>query len=113
MSSKTQQSTSTTSPWGDVVTSAQLNARELNKAKKLALKELQSLRTFVKNGLVLHSNGSAHEKVADEELVRTALTSIQDMPITQSSIAILISALHKVGMEAKWDCLLDIQEAMA
>ena len=53
MSSKTQQSTSTTSPWGDTVTSSQLNVRELNKAKKLALKELQSLRTFVKNGLVL------------------------------------------------------------
>jgi len=79
----------------------------------LALKETTSLPIFVKNGLVLHSNGSAHEKVADEELVRAALTSIENMPLTQSSVAILISALHKVTMEAKWDCLLDNQEVMA
>ena len=113
MSSKTQQSKSTTYPWGEVVTSQRLNERELKKAKRLALTETKSLQAFVKNGVDLHSNGSVDEKSADEELVRAALTSIEDMPITQSSVAILISALHKVAMEAKWDCLIDIQEAMA
>tara|TARA_B100000900_G_scaffold260930_1_gene222415 strand:- start:246 stop:575 length:330 start_codon:yes stop_codon:yes gene_type:complete len=106
LSSKREQSTSTACSWSEPV----LTEKEVKKAKKVAVKELLSLPLFVKNGLALHSNGSAHEKVADEELVRTALTSIQDMPITQSSIAILISALHKVAMEAKWDCLIDIQE---
>ena len=113
MSTKVQQSTSTTHSWSGIVVTSTLSKRELQKAKKLALKELTSLPIFVQNGLTLHSNGSAHEKVADEELVRAALTSIENMPITQSSVAILISALHKVAMEAKWDCLLDIQEATA
>ena len=113
MSTKVQQSTSTTHSWSGIVVTSTLSKRELQKAKKLALKELTSLPVFVQNGLALHSNGSAHEKVADEELVRAALTSIENMPITQSSVAILISALHKVAMEAKWDCLLDIQEATA
>lgn len=113
MSTKVQQSKSTTHSWSGIVVTSTLSKRELQKAKKLALKELTSLPVFVQNGLTLHSNGSAHEKVADEELVRAALTSIENMPITQSSVAILISALHKVAMEAKWDCLLDIQEASA
>jgi len=113
MSTKIQQSTSTASSWSDTVVTTTLTEKELQRAKKLALKETTSLPIFVKNGLVLHSNGSAHEKVADEELVRAALTSIENMPLTQSSVAILISALHKVTMEAKWDCLLDNQEVMA
>ncbi len=113
MSTKTQQSKSTACSWSEVVVPATLNKKELQKAKKLALKETTSLPVFVKNGLSLHSNGSAHEKVADEELVRTALTSIENMPLTQSSVAILISALHRVTMEAKWDCLLDIQDTVA
>jgi hypothetical protein len=110
MSSIIQQSKSTACSWSEVVVSATLNKKELQKAKRLALKELNSLPVFVKNGVALHSNGSAHEKVADEEFVRAALTSIQNMPLTQSSAAILISALHRVAMEAKWDCLLDLQE---
>jgi hypothetical protein len=112
MSSKTQQSKSTTYPWGEVVTSQRLNQRELKRAKRLALTETKSLQAFVKNGVVLHSNGSVDEKTADEELVRAALHSIEDMPITQSSIAVLISALHKVAMEAKWDIIVDMQETI-
>ena len=85
-----------------------LSEAEVKKAKREAYKELRSLPHFVKNGVKLYSNGSAEEKSADEELVRAVLTSIQNMPITQSSIAILISALHKVGVEAKLDLLIDL-----
>lgn len=85
-----------------------LSEAEVKKAKREAYKELRSLPHYVKNGVKLYSNGSAEERSADEELVRIALTSIQNMPITQSSIAILISALHKVGVEAKFDLLIDL-----
>ena len=85
-----------------------LSEAEVKKAKREAYKELRSVPRSVKNGAKLYSNGSAEERSADEELVRTALTSIQNMPITQSSIAILISALHKVGVEAKFDLLIDL-----
>ena len=64
MSSKIQQSTSTAAPWSESVTATGLNKKELEKAKRLAFKELTSLPVFVKNGIALHSNGSAHEKVA-------------------------------------------------
>jgi len=113
MSSNIQQSKSTALPWGEAVVSERLNQKELKKAKRVALAETKSLQAFVRNGVVLHSNGSVDEKSADEEFVRTALTSIENMPITQSNVAILISALHKIAIEAKWDCLLDIQDAVA
>lgn len=85
-----------------------LSETEVKKAKREAYKELRSLPHYVKNGVMIYSNGSAEQKTADEELVRAVLTSIQNMPITQSSLAILISALHKVGVEAKLDLLIDL-----
>ncbi len=112
MSSKTQQSKSTAHSWSEIVNIKGLNIKEIKKAKRVALAETKSLQAFVKNGVVLHSNGSVDEKTADEELVRAALHSIEDMPITQSSIAVLISALHKVAMEAKWDIIVDMQETI-
>ena len=91
MSSKLQQSTSTTFTWGEVL----LTSKELNIAKKEAFRELRSIQRYVKNGVALHSKASVNEKIADEELVRTALESIQDMDITQSNVAMLFSALHR------------------
>ena len=85
-----------------------LKPSEQIKAKKTALKELSSIQLFVKNGVLLYSKGSSEEKTADEELVRAALTSIENMPLTQSGVAILISALHKFAVESKWDCLIDM-----
>ena len=105
MSSKIQQSTSTTLTWGEV-----LLTKELNIAKKEVFKELRSIKRYVKNGVALHSKASAQEKTADEELVRTALESIQNMDITQSNVAMLISALHRLGVEAKLDAIFDIEE---
>ena len=106
MSSKIQQSTSTTLTWGEVL----LTSKELNIAKKEVFKELRSIKRYVKNGVALHSKASAQEKTADEELVRTALESIQNMDITQSNVAMLISALHRLGVEAKLDAIFDIEE---
>ena len=106
MSSKLQQSTSTTFTWGEVL----LTSKELNIAKKEAFRELRSIQRYVKNGVALHSKASVNEKIADEELVRPALESIQDMDITQSNVAMLISALHRLGVEAKLDAIFDIEE---
>ena len=107
MSSNKQQSTSTTSLPERLV----LTKREIELAKRQAIKELSSLPLFVKNGERLHSNLSADDKKADEEIVRTALTSIQDMHITQSSITVLIKALHRFGAEAKYDTIVDLESA--
>lgn len=46
-------------------------------------------------------NSSANEKQADNELVLAAIASIQNMPLTQSSVAVLIAALHQVVLEDK------------
>ena len=80
-------------------------------AKRQAIKELSSLPLFVKNGERLLSKMSAADKQADEKIVRTALTSIQDMHITQSSITVLIKALHRFGAEAKYDTIVDLESA--
>lgn len=87
-----------------------LTTKQIEYAKRQTLKELKSLNLFVKNGVDLHSNGSAEEKNADTEVVRTALQSIENMDITQSSVAILISALHRLGVEAKLDAIFDLEE---
>jgi hypothetical protein len=87
-----------------------LTTKQLEFAKRQTLKELKSLNLFVKNGVNLHSTGSAEEKNADTELVRTALQSIENMDITQSSVAILISALHRLGVEAKLDAIFDLED---
>ena len=85
MSSKLQQSTSTTFTWGETL----LTSKELNIAKKEAFKELRSIQRYVKNGVAMHSKASANGKTADEELVRTALESIENMDLTQSNVAML------------------------
>ncbi len=105
MSSKLQQSTSTTFTWGETL----LTSKELNIAKKEAFKELRSIQRYVKNGVAMHSKASANEKTADEELVRTALESIENMDLTQSNVAMLIAALHRLGVEAKLDAIFDIE----
>jgi hypothetical protein len=107
MSSKKQQSTSTTFLSDKLV----LTEREVSLAKRQAIKELSSLPLFVKNGERLLSKMSAADKQADEKIVRTALTSIQDMHITQSSITVLIKALHRFGAEAKYDTIVDLESA--
>ena len=107
MSSKKQQSTSTTFLSDRLV----LTEREFSLVKRQAIKELSSLPLFVKNGERLYSTLSADDKKADEEIVRTALTSIQDMHITQSSITVLIKALHRFGVEAKYDRIIDLETA--
>tara|TARA_B100001109_G_C18781604_1_gene435661 strand:- start:416 stop:748 length:333 start_codon:yes stop_codon:yes gene_type:complete len=105
LSSKLQQSTSTTFTWGETL----LTSKELNIAKKEAFKELRSIQRYVKNGVAMHSKASANEKTADEELVRTALESIENMDLTQSNVAMLIAALHRLGVEAKLDAIFDIE----
>ena len=107
MSSKKQQSTSTAFLSDRLV----LTEREVSLAKRQAIKELSSLPLFVKNGERLLSTMSAADKQADEKIVRTALTSIQDMHITQSSITVLIKALHRFGAEAKYDTIIDLETA--
>lgn len=57
MSSNKQQSTSTTSLSDSLV----LTKREIELAKRQAIKELSSLPLFVKNGERLHSNLSADD----------------------------------------------------
>tara|TARA_B100001113_G_scaffold309464_1_gene272124 strand:- start:455 stop:733 length:279 start_codon:yes stop_codon:yes gene_type:complete len=86
-----------------------LTSKELNIAKKEAFKELRSIQRYVKNGVAMHSKASANEKTADEELVRTALESIENMDLTQSNVAMLIAALHRLGVEAKLDAIFDIE----
>ena len=108
MSSKEEQSKSTTLTWGETL----LSTRELKNAKQTAFKEMRNIRLFVKNGVALHSNASVEEKNADEELVRRTLESIQTMDVTQSNLAILISALHRLGVEAKLDAILDLEETI-
>ena len=108
MSSKKEQSKSTTLTWGDTL----LTTRELKRAKQLAFHERRSIHLFVKNGVTLHSNASAEEKDADEELVTVALESIQNMDVTQSNIAVLISALHRIGAEAKLEAIIDLEDSI-
>lgn len=78
-----------------------LNESDLLNANTELIKEMSSLEYFVLNGVGLHINSSADEKNADDEIVRTAIASIQDMPLTQSSVAVLIAALHQVVLEDK------------
>ncbi len=108
MSSKKEQSKSTTLTWGDTL----LTTRELKSAKELAFKEMRSIRLFVKNGVNLHFGASVEEKTADKEVVRMALESIQDIEITQSNLAVLISALHRIGVEAKIDAIHDLEDSL-
>ena len=78
-----------------------LNQSDLLTATTELVKETSSIEYFVENGVDLHINSSAIEKQADNELVSTAIASIQNMPLTQSSVAVLIAALHQVVLEDK------------
>jgi hypothetical protein len=78
-----------------------LNQGDLLTATTELVKETGSIEYFVENGVDLHINSSATEKQADNELVSTAIASIQNMPLTQSSVAVLITALHQVVLEDK------------
>lgn len=78
-----------------------LNQSDLLTATTELVKETSSIEYFVENGVDLHMNSSANEKQADNELVLAAITSIQNMPLTQSSVAVLIAALHQVALEDK------------
>lgn len=91
-----------------------LNESDLLTANTELIKEMSSIEYFVLNGVGLHINSSADEKNADDKVVRTAIASIQDMPLTQSSVAVLIAALHQVVLEDKRAAIrMHIEETMA
>ena len=68
-------------------------------------KERKSIDSFTGNGLNIFKEQPTIQKQADEQLLRSVLELLEEENLTQSALALIISALHRVGTESKGEVL--------